>query len=72
MEEEITLSKEQESTFNLINNTNINVFIQGQAGTGKSYFIKYLKEHCKKDMIFLVKMSGGGDTTTIQTTKRII
>lgn len=53
MEEEITLSKEQESTFNLINNTNINVFIQGQAGTGKSYFIKYLKEHCKKDMIFL-------------------
>ena len=40
MEEEITLSKEQESTFNLINNTNINVFIQGQAGTGKSYLAK--------------------------------
>ena len=61
MEEEITLSKEQENTFNLINNTNINVFIQGQAGTGKSYFIKYLKEHCKKDMIFLAPTAIAGN-----------
>ena len=51
--EEITLSKEQLDTFNLIKNTKINVFIQGQAGTGKSYFINYLRDHCKKDMLFL-------------------
>lgn len=67
MEEEITLSNEQASTFNLIKNTNVNVFIQGQAGTGKSYFIKYLKENCKKDMLFLAPtaiaaMNIGGST----------
>ena len=33
------LSKEQQKAFDILQNTQDNVFIQGQAGTGKSSFI---------------------------------
>ena len=39
------LSKQQSKAFKLISTTKKNIFIQGQAGTGKSTFIKYIKEH---------------------------
>lgn len=45
------LSKEQQEAFDLINDTHQNLFIQGQAGTGKSSFIMYLKEHLKKSIV---------------------
>ena len=45
------LSKIQRDTFNLIENTNKNIFIQGQAGTGKSTFINYLRSHSKKRIL---------------------
>lgn len=38
----------QRKLFDKIEHTNTNLFIQGQAGTGKSTFIKYLKKHSKK------------------------
>ena len=38
----------QRKLFDKIEHTNQNFFIQGQAGTGKSTFIKYLKKHSKK------------------------
>jgi ATP-dependent exoDNAse (exonuclease V) alpha subunit len=38
----------QRKLFDKIEHTRANVFIHGQAGTGKSTFIKYLKKHSKK------------------------
>lgn len=38
----------QKKLFDTIEHTNQNIFIHGQAGTGKSTFIKYLKKHSKK------------------------
>ena len=38
----------QRKLFDKIEHTHQNFFIQGQAGTGKSTFIKYLKKHSKK------------------------
>ena len=46
-----TLSEEQQKAFDLIQNTKRNVFIQGSAGSGKSTFIMYMKEHLTKSMI---------------------
>lgn len=43
-----TLNLAQRKLFDLIEHTKHNLFIQGQAGTGKSTFIKYLKKHSKK------------------------
>lgn len=45
------LSKEQMSAFNTIEHTNSNILILGQAGTGKSTFINYLKSASKKRII---------------------
>lgn len=45
------LSKEQLSAFNTIEHTNSNILILGQAGTGKSTFINYLKAASKKRII---------------------
>ena len=38
----------QRKLFDKIEHTHNNIFIHGQAGTGKSTFIKYLKKHSKK------------------------
>lgn len=43
-----TLNLTQRKLFDKIEHTHSNIFIQGQAGTGKSTFIKYLKKHSKK------------------------
>lgn len=42
------LDETQSELFDLIENTHTNVFIQGQAGTGKSTFINYLKKYSDK------------------------
>ena len=42
------LDTDQKELFDLVENTNTNVFIQGQAGTGKSTFINYLKKYSDK------------------------
>ena len=42
------LNAQQCSLFDVLENTATNVFLQGQAGTGKSTFITYLKEHSSK------------------------
>ncbi len=48
---DIELSPEQMLAFSYIVNTKKNLFIQGQAGTGKSTLINYLKTHCQKKML---------------------
>ena len=40
-----SLNLTQRKLFDRIEHTHNNIFIQGQAGTGKSTFIKYLKKH---------------------------
>lgn len=42
-----SLNLTQRKLFDRIEHTHNNIFIQGQAGTGKSTFIKYLKKHSK-------------------------
>ncbi len=42
------LDEIQQNIFNTIKTTNNNIFIHGQAGTGKSTFIQYLKNHLEK------------------------
>ncbi len=43
-----SLNLVQKKLFDTIEHTHQNIFIHGQAGTGKSTFIKYLKKHSKK------------------------
>ena len=43
------LDEVQQTLFNAIENTNANIFVQGQAGTGKSAFVHYLKDHTRKE-----------------------
>ena len=45
------LSKEQKAAIKLVLEKNKNLFIQGQAGTGKSAFIKYLQANCDKNIV---------------------
>ena len=49
---EIILSDEQMALYDLMENTKKNLFITGKAGTGKSYLLKYFKEHTKKDVLY--------------------
>ena len=51
--QEIELSESFSKAFNLLENSPENVFITGRAGTGKSTFLKYLKEHSKKKLVVL-------------------
>lgn len=44
----VQLNLTQRRLFDRIEHTQQNFFVQGQAGTGKSTFIKYLKKHSKK------------------------
>lgn len=39
----------QQALFDTIENTTANIFVQGQAGTGKSTFVQYLKAHTRKE-----------------------
>ncbi len=49
----LSLSKEQHTLFFQLEETKNNYLIQGQAGTGKSTFIKYLFEHSAKKIRIL-------------------
>lgn len=47
---EVILDKDQKEVFNAIkNNPNQNFFIQGQAGTGKSTLINYIKNNLGRE-----------------------
>lgn len=37
--------------YGFVTETSENIFLTGKAGTGKTTFLKYLKEHCTKNMI---------------------
>jgi ATP-dependent DNA helicase PIF1 len=44
------LTPEFKHVFDLLENTSQNIFLTGKAGTGKSTFLKYFREHTKKKM----------------------
>lgn len=37
----------------LVNQTNRNIFLTGKAGTGKTTFLKYIREHCAKETVIV-------------------
>ena len=49
----VTLSADQHKLFHMIENTRDNYILQGQAGTGKSTFIKYLFNNSDKKIRIL-------------------
>ena len=46
------LNEEKKELFNLIENTNKNVFITGKAGTGKSYLLKCFRNKTNKKVLY--------------------
>lgn len=47
------MNQEARLAWNIIENTNANLFLTGKAGTGKTTFLKELREHSPKRMIVL-------------------
>ena len=48
---QITLSSEQKSLFDRVENSNENIFITGKAGTGKSVLLQYLRQNSTKKLV---------------------
>lgn len=46
------LNEEKTEIYNLMENTNSNLFITGKAGTGKSYLLKYFRTKTKKRVLY--------------------
>jgi len=40
-----------ELAYRFVTETNENIFLTGKAGTGKTTFLKYLKDHCSKNVV---------------------
>ena len=51
--ENFILTKEFNDVYNLINNTNINLFITGKAGSGKSTLLEYFRQKTNKNFVTL-------------------
>lgn len=47
---DITITPEFSEAFDLLENTKQNVFLTGKAGTGKSTFLQYFREHTAKEI----------------------
>lgn len=65
--ENITLSDEQQSLFERIENSSEHFFVTGKAGTGKSVLLQYLKYHSKKRLVVgaftgIAALNVGGQT----------
>lgn len=53
IDKETKLDKEQEYAFNLLNQTDKNLFITGKAGTGKSYLLREFAKRTNKKILLL-------------------
>ena len=47
------LTKEFSDVYNLINDTNVNLFITGKAGSGKSTLLEYFRQNTNKNFVTL-------------------
>lgn len=52
-DEEVELTQEFTKAYDLMENTNLCVFITGKAGTGKSTLLKYFKQNTDKKLVLL-------------------
>ncbi len=48
---EIKLTEEFELAYRFVTETNQNIFLTGKAGTGKTTFLKYLRQNSRKNMV---------------------
>lgn len=60
-------NKEQQTAENIIKNTNMSLFITGRAGTGKTTFLRKMREESGKEMLFIAPtgiaaINVGGET----------
>lgn len=46
------LNPEKQEIFDIMENTNSNLFITGKAGTGKSYLLKFFRRHTSKKVLY--------------------
>lgn len=53
MESQIKLTSQFQRAFDILENTNENLFITGSAGTGKSTFLEYYRGHTGKNVVVL-------------------
>lgn len=53
MEDTVIKNTEWEAAWRIVNETGMNLFLTGKAGTGKTTFLRYLKEHTEKRIIVL-------------------
>ncbi len=53
MEKGISIERNEvfDLAFGFVTETSENIFLTGKAGTGKTTFLKYLKEHCAKNIV---------------------
>ncbi len=63
----IQINKDFELAFEYVTQTKQSVFLTGKAGTGKTTFLKYLKENCKKNLVVaaptgVAAINAGGTT----------
>ena len=49
----IVKNRDWETAWRIINDTDTNLFLTGKAGTGKTTFLRYLKEHSQKRIVVL-------------------
>lgn len=52
-EDMLELGEEQQTAYDLLENTDTNLFITGRAGTGKSVLLKYFVRHTAKRVVVL-------------------
>lgn len=67
MIQEFDFNDKMREAYDLIENTSQNVFITGKAGTGKTTFLHYLKDNCKKNIVIvaptgIAAVNAGGTT----------
>lgn len=50
---EVEINERFNTAVAFVNQTNRNIFLTGKAGTGKTTFLKYIKQNCYKNMVVL-------------------
>ena len=67
MPDKIEINEDFQKAVHILSNTGDNVFITGKAGTGKTTFLKYYVNHCRKKFVILAPtgvaaLNAGGET----------
>src|ERR1700691_744222 len=66
-QKEPKITREFAEAFDLLENTNQNVFLTGKAGTGKSTFLQYFRDHTDKEIAVVAPTGVAALTVLAQT-----